>query len=280
MGGYQFYNEDGPLYPLSPEDAVELVTRGHLVLPTGDELKNQSKGDALSKGVAIVQTLWFVTQCIVRHIEHLPVTSLEVMTLAYTVITLTMYAVWWNKPLNISCTIRVPEEEVEDTKEVSEYDSKRERIVAYIMGLQDQYVDLRKCTQVPTFWAADRGHHVLEADLIALLVAMVFGAVHCIAWSDAFRSPLERQMWRVSAIAIVAVPAGLVVALLVAFLIGGIILHSERLILIIAAAFYVPLALIYVAARIVLILISFSSLSILPIAAYKIVGWTTFVPHV
>ncbi|KZP21841.1 hypothetical protein FIBSPDRAFT_740000, partial [Athelia psychrophila] len=107
MGGFNFHNEDGPLYPLSPANVIELVGRGHLVPPTADEIANQSKGDTLSKGVAIAQTMWFVVQCIARHAEHLTVTSLEVMTLAYTVMTLAMYAAWWAKPLNVSCAIRV-----------------------------------------------------------------------------------------------------------------------------------------------------------------------------
>ncbi|KZP06206.1 hypothetical protein FIBSPDRAFT_805134, partial [Athelia psychrophila] len=113
MGGFNFHNEDELLYPLSPETVIELVQRGHLVPPTADEIANQSKGDALSKGVAIAQTLWFVVQCIARGAEHLPVTNLEAMTLAYTVMTVAMYVVWWDKPLNVSCAVRVPEEEVE-----------------------------------------------------------------------------------------------------------------------------------------------------------------------
>ncbi|KZP22449.1 hypothetical protein FIBSPDRAFT_664611, partial [Athelia psychrophila] len=107
MGGFLFYNKDGPLYPLSPAAVVELVRRGHLIPPTADEISNQSKGDALSKGVAIFQTLWFMLQCIARRAKHLPVTSLEVMMLAYTVITVAMYIAWWAKPLNVSCAVRV-----------------------------------------------------------------------------------------------------------------------------------------------------------------------------
>ncbi|KZP21845.1 hypothetical protein FIBSPDRAFT_825300, partial [Athelia psychrophila] len=107
MGGFLFYSADGPLYPLSPENVIELVRRGHLVPPTADEIANQSKGDALSKGVAVAQTLWFVVQCIARRAERLPVTTLEIMTLAYTVMTVAMYAAWWDKPLNVSCAVRV-----------------------------------------------------------------------------------------------------------------------------------------------------------------------------
>ncbi|KAF7984843.1 hypothetical protein HWV62_10793 [Athelia sp. TMB] len=280
MGGYHFYNKNGPCHPLSPKVVLELVRRGHLIAPTSDELANQSKGDALSKGVAIVQTLWFVMQCIARRIEHLPVTSLEVMTLAYTVITVAMYIVWWHKPLNISCAVRVPEEEIEE-KGVEKYDSIGERFGVYIIGNQDSYVDLRECCRVPTFWAGDRnGGDALIADIIALLVAMVFGAVHCIAWSDGFRTPLEQQLWRTSTITVVAVPPALAAVLVAAMLIEQILALSNELVTIGIVSFYVPLALMYVAARLALIVISFTSLSILPVAAYQTVQWTTFVPHI
>ncbi|KAF7974347.1 hypothetical protein HWV62_12414 [Athelia sp. TMB] len=277
MGGCQFYGENGPICPVSPRDAVQLVRRGHLIAPSRDELANQSKGDALSKGVAILQTLWFVMQCIARRIEHLPLTNLEVMTLAYTVITVAMYVVWWEKPLNISCAVRVPEEEVEGEK-AQVYDSVWEQTIVYVMGMQDDYVDLRQCTRVPTFWAANRtGDDAVIADGIALLVAMVFGAVHCIAWSYAFQSHLEQQLWRASAIAIIAVPAALALGFAVAGLLGQ---YTSLEVVTVLPIFYVPLAPMYIAARIILILISFTSLRMLPAGAYHTVQWTTFVPHI
>lgn len=280
MGGYHFYNKNGPRHPLSPEDVLELVRRGHLVAPTTDELANQSKGDALSKGIAIVQTLWFIMQCIARRIEHLPVTNLEVMTLAYTVMTVAMYIVWWGKPLNISCAVRVPEEEVDEEK-VEEYESAWERIGVYVIGNQDRYVDLRKCSRVPTFWAGNcEDKTVGIVDIIALLVAMVFGAVHCIAWYGGFQTPLEQQLWRASAIAIIAVPPALAAVLAGAAPIENTLSLSSELITIGIVSFYVPLALIYVAARVALIVVSFTSLSMLPVAAYQTVQWTTFVPHI
>ncbi|KAF7984873.1 hypothetical protein HWV62_10853 [Athelia sp. TMB] len=276
MGGYYFYNKSGPRHPLSPKAVVELVRRGHLVAPTTEELANQSKGDALSKGVAVLQTLWFVMQCIARRIEHLPVTNLEVMTLAYTVMTVAMYVVWWDKPLNITCAVRVPEEEVEE-KDADKYSSIWQQIGMSIMGIQDDYVDLRQCSRVPTFWAGRANEEVIPADIIALLVAMVFGAVHCIAWYDESQSPLEQQLWRASAIAIITTPAAFVLVLLLAFLLEK---FSDEFAVIAIGFLWVLMALIYAAARLVLIVISFTSLSMLPVAAYQSVQWTTFVPHI
>jgi len=36
----------------------------------------------------VIQTGWFILQCIARRIEHLP-------------------GLWWNKPLNVRCPVRV-----------------------------------------------------------------------------------------------------------------------------------------------------------------------------
>ncbi|KAF7984580.1 hypothetical protein HWV62_13805 [Athelia sp. TMB] len=283
MGGYCFYNETGLQHPLSPKHVVELVRRGHIVSPTSEELASQSKGDALSKGVALMQTLWFVLQCIVRRIEHLPVTSLEVMTLAYTAITIAMYIVWWSKPLNVSCAIRVPEEQLEAEEEKPrDISALWDRIVSYIVGWQDDHVNLRRCTQVPTFWVGRANHgtdYTMFVNLVEVLVAMVFGAVHCIAWSYTFHSHLEQQLWRASAIVIIAVPAALPVVLALASLILA-LWGSERLFRVILCTFCVPLTLLYAAARLTLIVIAFMSLRILPFAAYQTVQWTTFLPHI
>ncbi|KZP22164.1 hypothetical protein FIBSPDRAFT_488166 [Athelia psychrophila] len=107
MGGYQIYDKDGPRYALDPETVIRFVRAGKITAPAAEEVADRSKGDVLSKGLAVIQTLWFVTQCIARRFEGLPLTNLEVITLAYTVITVAMYIAWWEKPLNVRCGIRV-----------------------------------------------------------------------------------------------------------------------------------------------------------------------------
>ncbi|KAF7971481.1 hypothetical protein HWV62_21002 [Athelia sp. TMB] len=212
MGGYHGYNEHGPLYPLDPKTVVSLIKDGKLVPPTTDELADRSKGDFLSKGVAILQTFWFVVQCIARLAEHLPITNLEVMTLAYTIMTLAMYVAWWNKPLSINCAIRVPTAS-------KEANASRKSVIDivgdYVLGSQDISVDLGSLRRVPTFWAGKPDESdVVNADIFALAVAVAFGAVHCIAWSYAFASHKELLMWRVSTMTVVVVPAGLFISLL------------------------------------------------------------------
>ncbi|KZP25993.1 hypothetical protein FIBSPDRAFT_1041072 [Athelia psychrophila] len=120
-------------------------------------------------------------QFVARLVKHLPVLNLEVMTLAYTIMNVAMYAAWWAKPLDVSCPVRVPDEEVRD-RAAREFTSVWDQIATYVVGDQDQFMDLRQCTQVPIFWAGEAERREMHiADVFGLLVEMVFGSVHCIA---------------------------------------------------------------------------------------------------
>ncbi|KAF7981936.1 hypothetical protein HWV62_30713 [Athelia sp. TMB] len=276
MGGYHAYNEDGPLYPLSPDAVVSLVRDGKLIPPTTEELSDKSKGDVLSKGVAILQTFWFVVQCVARLAEHLPLTNLEVMTLAYTVMTVAMYIAWWHKPLNVSCAIRTPAVSV--STKVDDLNAAWEWFLSYIMGAQDGGAELSSMKRVPTFWAGKASKSDLGvADCIALLVAMAFGAVHFIAWSYAFTSHIEQLMWRASAIAIVAVPPGILLALYLAEIESGVLSWAGISLTLFFTFIGAPL---YICARMILLIFSFTTLTSLPHSIYQTVQWAEFIPHI
>lgn len=108
MGGFHQFDGNKPLVYLLPRDVVSLVARGVLNPPSEEEIKDRSKSDSFSKIIVLMQTLWFVMQSIARHIERLPITELEVATLAYTVPILGIYVCWWNKPLGVAQPIRIP----------------------------------------------------------------------------------------------------------------------------------------------------------------------------
>ncbi|KAF9474833.1 hypothetical protein BDN70DRAFT_779290, partial [Pholiota conissans] len=63
-----------------------------------EDIKDRSKGDAISKAFVLLQTMWFIAQCISRWLAKLPVTELEVVTLAFAMLNIITYALWWHKP--------------------------------------------------------------------------------------------------------------------------------------------------------------------------------------
>lgn len=69
---------------------------------TETEINDRSTSDRLSKAFVIISTGWFILQCIACGAAHLPITKLELVTLAFATLNFMTYAFWWNKPFNVS----------------------------------------------------------------------------------------------------------------------------------------------------------------------------------
>jgi hypothetical protein len=87
---------------LTLERFAELVGDRDVVFPaiTAAQIKDRSKGDGLSKLLAILQTSWFILQCIARYSQDLALTELELVTLAMASLNAITFAFWWSKPLS------------------------------------------------------------------------------------------------------------------------------------------------------------------------------------
>ena len=109
MGGFMLFEGDTPKGVLALERFSELLTAKKIEFPsvTVEEIEDRSKSDGFSKTIALGQTLWFVAQCIARRAQHLDLTLIELLTLSLAVINGVMYFLWWNKPMDVRCPIRV-----------------------------------------------------------------------------------------------------------------------------------------------------------------------------
>ena len=84
---------------LDVERLEALVSEGKFLWPSisVDELEDRSRGDAFSKGSAVLQITWFIAQCIVQGAHALSITKLEVATaLAFAVLNGLLCFLWWN----------------------------------------------------------------------------------------------------------------------------------------------------------------------------------------
>ena len=109
MGGFMLYDGDKVVGVLGPRQLEDLYTEGKIAIPLVKErvIKDHSKDDGVSKALVIIQTTWFVMQCIARRAEGLAITQLELVTVGFAVLNGMMYYLWWNKPLNVQSTIPV-----------------------------------------------------------------------------------------------------------------------------------------------------------------------------
>lgn len=182
---------------------------------TKNEIWDRSKGDAIAKTLVVVQTGWFMIQCIARGVQHLPITELELTTLGFAVLNLATYAFWWNKPLNVQSPLRVllkhADHEMVLETEFPEVASEEPPALVDKIGQFFSVIlapgGLTENGSISAFYA---GRLEANESMIAFLVeatfAITFGVVHLIAWSYTFSSHEEKMIWRVSAIAISFLP--------------------------------------------------------------------------
>ena len=273
--------DDKPLYPLQASHLENCNGYESFIMPTEAEIEDKGKSDWLAKSLVLLQTSWFVMQCIARAIEHLPITHLEIVTLAYAAMNIMIYIFWWNKPLKVNRPVRVfrkSERSATQHPVISESGETRssraleltwqETIFTYIVGSRDKYVDLSREDRVPMFWADTNLDYAFKADGIMFLVGVCFGAIHCISWGFSFPTHTELLMWRVSCVAITAV----FVYIILGFTLCGCL----------GVYYFFPLSgsILYIIARAITLVLAFTSLRDLPPGAYETVHWTTFIPHV
>ena len=295
------HEEDTPLHPLQSfhifskhEDQTDIdIDFTSFTVPTEEEIKDRGKSDWLAKSLVLLQTSWFVIQSIARAKEHLPITHLEIVTLAYAAMNFVIYIFWWNKPLNINRPVRVfrKSEPSATQHQVIPRAAQHSRVWQYILekignilrvmatfitGGQDYDVDLSGEDRVPRLWANTvDDKEIAIADIIALGVAACFGAIHCISWGFSFPTHTELLIWRVSCVAITALP----VYVPLGFLLGSWLsdMGFGKTVL-----YSIPTSgiTLYILARAITFTLAFTSLRDLPPEAYETVHWTTFIPHV
>ncbi|KAL8976474.1 MAG: hypothetical protein Q9205_007522, partial [Flavoplaca limonia] len=112
MGGYAFSIEsaDGAILPsshtravLTPAGIMFCLSHEPNILPyvSPEQIKDKSKADGLKKTLVCAQATWFCVQCIARHAKSLPLSLLELNTVAHALCTLVIYLLWWHKPLDV-----------------------------------------------------------------------------------------------------------------------------------------------------------------------------------
>ncbi|KAJ7204978.1 hypothetical protein GGX14DRAFT_645527 [Mycena pura] len=236
-------------------------------------IKNKSKGDALSKGVALLQGLWFVVQCLARAVQHLPVTELEIATLAFAVLSVFTWVLWWEKPLDVQDPIAIGS--AEDVPEVQPpVLSWGDRFGGLLGDPYFHYTPVLS-NSVPSFWSISdtddvHGKYTAKAVLAQFIVGSVFGAIHCTAWNASFPSSEEMWMWRSCAVLVTVIP--LLIILVIVVGIYGITDILDEVIM--------PLhLLLYIIARLFLIVLPFTTLRALPPGAFVDVDWSIYIPH-
>jgi hypothetical protein len=85
-------------------------------------LQDKSKANSLAKSLVCLPASWFCVQCLVRVGQALPVTLLEINTVAHSICALLVYILWWSKPLDVEQPTYLPVKGVDAVARWSDVD--------------------------------------------------------------------------------------------------------------------------------------------------------------
>ncbi|KAF2397100.1 hypothetical protein EJ06DRAFT_482490 [Trichodelitschia bisporula] len=264
MGGFCLQTPDGSRYRLDVDQFLTLVEARNIPLPDVSErdIGDRSKADWLLKTLTIVQVLWFVVQVIGRAIQHLPVTPLELMTLAYVSYALVIYGAWFTKPKDVLTPF------VLRVDKVPEIYPRIER-------------HPEKCQLNGPPYSIERQSSITI--LVSVLIigsSCVFGVFHLIAWNFFFQTSVEKMLWRISSALCLGTAS---LFSLYVILVGDLFKRRVEFFTPIKSfseVIVIMLGIVYIAARLYLLGAVFADLRAVPVGVYSTVNWARYIPHI
>jgi hypothetical protein len=289
-------------------------------LPARDmEISDRSKGDAITKGLTLLQTTWFIVQLAARKVQRLNVTALEILTLAYAVMNLFVYIFWWNKPFNVQSPIVFyltiereaigPSSQSDEAKDQPVSQASPSLIPDEIPGSLFAFPFNNSDTDDSAIAAHGPGDLIRYPPMsltivtrrmnsiswpILLVVLCLSGAIYYIAWDLTFPSPVGRTLWRVFCSLITVAPFASMVVFFTLMLITAFLLLILSCICCSSKLFkkvlenkefgrvmgIIVFVVFYSVCRLVLISLALWSLHDLPLDAHETVIWSRYIPHV
>jgi hypothetical protein len=166
---------------------------------TKASIEDCSKADGFSKAFTCVQSSWLIVQSIARVAAGLPITQLELATMGFVICALVMYILWWDKPFNVEYTTSL--------KAPGNWDQsiRASRPWQYEGRVPDLSWDdiLDMILGHDNFWFALSDHRAITTGLY--VTAMIFSALHVVAWNWDFPSSTAQVLWRTFSVAAIGV---------------------------------------------------------------------------
>lgn len=249
---------------------------------TIDEINDRSKSDAFVRVIAIFQIVSMVAQILTRYAKGLAVSQLEIAVIAFAVCAIIIYILNWNKPQAVK--VPVP---------VLNYDTIPEDVAKVFVEYQHTTEDAFVSSFAPgyTLTGSVNNSWLPEAksnspEMIGLIIGSIaFGGVHVFAWSFTFPTMVEQIAWRVTSVFSTCAMVGFWVVVLVAVILTS-AFESQTLphrwveaLDNLGIGMTAVIALLYILARIFMIIEMFRCLLYLPPSAY-ISTWAANIPQI
>jgi hypothetical protein len=297
-GGFVFKARESRAFPVTAKQIWYLVQRNYMQIPsiTKKEIWDKSKADRLAKTIASVQAGWLISQVVARAFQGLSITLLELSTVALLTCTGATFFFWFYKPLNVETpTFLYSNSSIEEIliKAGSAADAPfRDTPLDFVEP------HLYTSSQMPLhrFWGVqqrplpripndrDSRLHDLKTLLIVTIPTASFSLLHLAAWNFNFPTRFEQHFWRWTCVSMcIVLSAGCTVEAVSiiwdGYTTSGLTtLNGYKLKWPTNLLFFIP-GVLYMAARMIVIVEITMSLRLLPAGCFENVRWTEFLPH-
>ena len=179
------------------------------------ELKDRTKGDSFIRGFALLQITAPVIQIIARSFQNLDTTLLEITVLAFAACAIVTYVPLWHKPQDVKVPVYIDIDKTLSREQIIKLAARAPVATLLIHHFWLHGVSVRAQADNIFSWTPGikiKLPFIRDAVLVSPVVfgigggGVLFGAVHFVAWSFTFPTPVERLLWRISCCVLVILP--------------------------------------------------------------------------
>lgn len=214
MGGFHLIPKDGQGFPITGRHLFWLVQNKIVDFPniSTREIWDKSKQDSLGKIIVFFQIVYLAVQSVARAIQHLPITTLELSTLAIVVCSIMTSVLWMRKPVDVVTPIYLyttyTMAGIHAVGGEPALEPWRETPLDFIDDLKPSWsLNVQTFMKMPVGpferplprFGNDRLPHLKGKHKVMLCVAtLIYAAIHLVGWNFVFPTRTEQLLWRIS----------------------------------------------------------------------------------
>lgn len=213
------FNDDTTTETRPHDDPFHLTTAAILklrrsgLLPklpsiTIDEIDDKNKSDAFTRAISVTQITWISVQVVAQAARRLAISQLEIAVLAFSACAIIIYALNWKKPKGISVPYTlisfpgvIPSEVVGGAVGGDRTDLFERSILSSLFDYDRPLETLGRRVPNDTCVRQENPHESAVYDVFGLFIGtLLFGGLHTAAWNFNFPTRMEQIVWRVSSL--------------------------------------------------------------------------------
>jgi hypothetical protein len=202
-------------YPLESFTAHCLV---QCCLPTGcnplsgdirlskEEIVDKCKADCLMKAVATLQILWLIVSVITRTCRGLPLSQLEICTVAFAAMAIVTYVTNWAKPKDVEIPFAIVNEDPQHSGSCKAFTMRGQSCIT--RAAKPSQLGQNGTSRIlnDSFRLQLHGTFFLTLSYALAFSTVGFGAIHCAAWPTDFPTHVEKLLWMVASVLATILP--------------------------------------------------------------------------